>query len=693
MNPISDAAPSPPAAHRMAVALLVLAAVLNLWLATRNWHANLLEIHDLRQVQTAVTAYYLRQDGVRLDYHTPILGAPWAIPMEFPTYQACVAWLSQGSGLPLEQAGRLTSLLFFYAGLPALFLLLRRWAVTVEAACCAVAAVLTSPLYIFYSRTFMIESTALCFSLWFLLGYWDVLHGPRGRGLALAWVAGTLGILTKVTTFAAFGVSALLLGFAALRADWPGPARWRRLGWSAVTALPILLAGVWWVRHSDALKRLNPYGAFLTSSNLGTWNFGTLAQRLSAEFWSALYGNISQHILGVPALLLLLVGWPLLARPGRLRVLCCLIGFSGGFLLFANLYFVHDYYYYGSAVFLLAACGIVAGGVLHGPRLPWPIRALLVGGTLLVGQYIAFYRSYGAFFRQPGMEPPPIAEVLRATTEPSDVVVAFGLDWNGQLPYYSQRRALMVPHHMMDEDVAYARALANLAGERIAAVVVVGSLKESPYFLPPRLQQLGMEGAPIAESGNLALYLRSEVHARAIGLLRGRHYPGVQLMLERRPLAPDLKEIHRLEPETWRERLGMMSPAPYGYRSDFGFALIELGGTPVVNVHAPGELYFQPPAGARHIRAEGGLLPSAYTAGNTTDGIILQVLEESAPGHRRLLFERALHPLDRVLDREPAVIELDADRPFVGSLVFRIDPGPKGSVNFDWAYLSRVEIR
>jgi hypothetical protein len=677
----------------MAVALLVLAAALNLWLVTRNWRANLLDTHEFRQVQTALTAHYLRQDGVRLDYHTPILGAPWAIPMEFPTYQACVAWLSRGTGLPLEPAGRLTSLIFFYAGLPALFLLLRRWAVSVEAACCTVAAVLTSPLYLFYSRTFMIESTALCFSLWFLLGFWDVLHGPRGRGLALAWLAGTLGILTKVTTFAVFGVPALLLGLAALRADWPGPARWRRLGWSAVTALPILLAGVWWVRHSDALKLLNPYASFLTSADLRSWNFGTLAQRLSPGFWSTLYENIAKHILCAPALLLLLAGWPLLGRAGRLRMLFCLVGFSGGFLVFANLYFIHDYYYYGSAVFLLAAGGIVAGGVLHETRLPWLIRALLVGGTLLVGQCIAFYRSYGAFYRQPNAEPTPIAEILRVTTAPSDVVVAFGLDWNGQLAYFSQRRALMVPNHGMDQEVAFTRALANLAGERIAAVVVVEALKKSPYFLQPRLQQLGMEGAPIAETDDLSLYLRSDVHARAIGLLRGHDYPGVQLMLERQPLALDLKQTRSLESAAWRERLGMMSPAPYGYQSVHELALVDLDGTPVVNAHAPSELYFHPPAGARHIRAQGGLLPSAYAAGNTTDGIILQIFEESTPGQRRLLFERALRPLDRILNREPAVIELAADHPFAGTLVFRIDPGPKGSTNFDWAYWSRIEIR
>lgn len=694
MTDTTDTPPASPTARRIAIAFLILAAALNLWLVTRDWRSNLLDAHEFRQVQTAITAYYFRQDGVRLDYETPILGAPWSIPMEFPTYQACVAWLSRATGMPLEQAGRGTSIFFFYAGLPALYLLLRRWKMPVEAAMCAVVAVLTSPLYAFYSRTFMIESTALCFSLWFLFGFWDTLHGSRWRGLALAWLFGSLAILTKVTTFAVFGVPALVTGLGALRNAWPEPhhAVWRRLGWCVLTAVPILLLGFLWVRHSDHLKQLNPYAAFITSTGLREWNLGTLAQRFSADFWQTIHFNISKNILGEPAQLLLLAGLPLLAREGRLRVLLCLLSFSGGFLLFSNLYHVHDYYYYGSALFLLAAFGVVAGGVLRETRLPWLTRALLVGGILLGTQYAAFDRGYGNFYRRPNPAPLPLAEIIRLTTARDDVVVVFGLDWNGQLAYYSQRRAIMVPHHRIDDAEAFQQALANLGTRRVAAMVVAGNLKNSTHFTRPHLQRLEMEGTPVAETDNMALYLRSDLHASAIGQLKGNNYPGVQLMLERRPLALDMKETHQLDTPAWRERLGMMQPAPQGYQSIFPLSFIDLDGEPVVNVHAPTELYFHPPAGARHIRARGGLLPTTYTDGNATDGIILQVFEETAPGQRHLLYERPLRPLERILDREPAVIEVDADHPFEGRLVFRIDPGPAGSVNFDWAYWGRVEI-
>ena len=57
-----------------------------------------------RQAQTAITTFHFLQDGVKWDYITPILGPPWEIPLEFPLFQACTAWLVQATGLELDVA-------------------------------------------------------------------------------------------------------------------------------------------------------------------------------------------------------------------------------------------------------------------------------------------------------------------------------------------------------------------------------------------------------------------------------------------------------------------------------------------------------------------------------------------------------------------------------------------------------------
>ena len=68
------------------------------------WNASILDRYEFRQVQTALSAFWVIQDGFRLDYLTPIFGPPWSIPMEFPIYQWSIAALVGLTQMPLEQA-------------------------------------------------------------------------------------------------------------------------------------------------------------------------------------------------------------------------------------------------------------------------------------------------------------------------------------------------------------------------------------------------------------------------------------------------------------------------------------------------------------------------------------------------------------------------------------------------------------
>jgi hypothetical protein len=691
-------APAPsPFATRTIAALVLAALALNLWWVTRAWNESLRDGHEFRQFQTAITAYYFQQDGVKLAYETPVLGAPWSIPMEFPTYQTVVAALSRATGWPLEQTGRAVGILFFYAALPAVFLLLRQWRIPRALAWCAVAAVLTTPIYAFYARTFLIETTALCFALWFLWGFHHGLAGHRLVGGAVALLAGMLAALTKVTTFGVVAVPALIAGLLALRdAFREKSARadaLRLLLWCAGIALAIGAVAVAWVRYSDAVKAANPYAGFLTSGGLKEWNLGTPGQRFTAEFWHGIYAITSRNILSEPALLLLCSGLVLLLPAWRRVVLGCVAVGCSGFLIFSNLYFIHDYYHCASAVFLVAGFGIVAGAVLVEERLPRTMRLLLVGGTLLVAQTAAFLRTYGGFYERPNPRPMAFAEIVERTTDRNDVVAAFGLDWNAELPYYSRRRAIMVPHNRIDDTAAFAQSLAALGSRRVGALVLAGTLKTSPYFIRPRVQQLGLEPFPIAETDTMALYLRRDLHERARGILQGNHYPGVALFLESHAAPPQLEKEHDLETPEWRAKLAPLGPtAPYLYRSIYPLGVNELNGQPILGTHAPTELCFRAPPGARHIAARGGLVPAAYTDGHITDGVVLQVIEELPSGARQILFERALRPVEIIADREEVAIQLDLDRPLTGNVLLRVDPGPAGNVNFDWAYWHSVRI-
>src|SRR5207302_1793389 len=95
-------------------------------------------------------------------YETPVLGAPFSLPFELPLYQWLSARLSTLGGLPLETAGRLVSEAFFLLTAAALFAALGALGIPRPRRLAFVSILLVSPVYLFWSPTFMIESTALC---------------------------------------------------------------------------------------------------------------------------------------------------------------------------------------------------------------------------------------------------------------------------------------------------------------------------------------------------------------------------------------------------------------------------------------------------------------------------------------------------------------------------------------------------
>jgi hypothetical protein len=645
-------------------------------------------------VQTAVSAYYVKQDGFALAYETPVLGPPWSVPMEFPTYQFAVAAVSRVTGMKLEQAGRLISVVFFYAALPAVWLLLGRWRLSPTVRTCALLAFLTCPIFLFYSRTFMIESTALSLCLWFLWAFWTALEEFSWWRLVLAVGLGALAALTKVTTFVVFFIPASLLAVTA-SFSWKdrrfGVRSWRTV-LIAGTGLVLPVAAAYaWVRYSDQQKALNPLAGFLISSNLHDWNWGTLAQRCSGVFWAKIYSLTKENMLSEPALLVLLALLPAVSRAARWRVLACLAFYFGGCLTFSNLYYVHDYYSYASVGFLMAAFGILLGTVLEESSLPLAASAAIVA-LALVSQLLIFSRSYGSVYHRPNFPPSPFAEIIRRTTGREDVLIAFGLDWNPTIPYYSERRSIMMPNHLLSDGAALTQSIRGLAPRRVGAMIVTGTLRGAVEFLTPRIREFGLEPYPIAATKDMDLYLRSDLHDRARHDLLGNQYPGVTFTLQRKVMQDDLPSERSFAEPVWNGQLTMMSPAPYAWRGPFMPGVSDEQGKPALHTHAPFELLFQPATTARHVEATGGLIPDAYTHGNASDGVVLQILEEMANGERQVLSEHVLDPLHVAADRKEFTVRYTSDHAFNGRIVIRLDPGPLGNRNCDWGYWTSIKI-
>lgn len=148
--------------------MFIICLVLHLRYSLVGWNHNILDQHAFRQSQTAIGVYYLLQEGFKIDYLTPVLGRPWSIPMEFPIYQWIVTGLIAITNMPIDQAGRSVSLFFFYLSLFPLYSLLKLLSKDKYQRLLLLCFILVNPTYLFWSRTFMIESTALFFSLSYL---------------------------------------------------------------------------------------------------------------------------------------------------------------------------------------------------------------------------------------------------------------------------------------------------------------------------------------------------------------------------------------------------------------------------------------------------------------------------------------------------------------------------------------------
>ncbi len=686
-----------PVPRWLVVGTLVAALLSSGWALTRGWHNSLRDAHEFRQLQTALSAYYFQHEGIRLAYETPVLGPPWSIPMEFPLYQAAVASLSRTTGLPLEQSGRLVSIFFFYAALPAVWLLLRRRLPGPLDPLPAVAALLVCPIYLFYSRTFMIESTALCLAAWFVVFLDRALDRPLGWALPAAWICGTLGALTKVTTFAAFWIACALLvldRIAARRGAGEPLARatGRSLGVAVLAAAIPLLAGVAWVVYSDHLKELNPYGHFITSGSLRPFNLGTMAQRFSFEWWRSL-GYITSHsVIALPGLAVLAVG--LWASPPAYRrlALACLLCYPGGAVLFANLYYVHDYYSYASALFPAAALGVASAGLLRSARVPRVLAALLMVAGL-GGQVVAFRNSYYSFYQHENTPIPPEAAIIRAVTPPGEVFAGFGFDWNSLLPYYSERRAIMPFDSHTNDFAALDRSLAGLGSRHVTTMLVARRHRDDRNFTDILIGKLAMCAQPIARTETMDIYVRRDRAAAAVQALAAKKDWSAELNLKPADNFMVLEEIQDLAAQPWLETLANFSPRPFLAKGKYPVNYLEDPAGRALLTQAPTEIHFRPPPGSRTIAALGGMLPSAYTPPNNTPGVLVAVFELLPDGTRRSLFERLLMPFTEPRDRGDIAVDYTQEQPFTGIIVFAHYPVPSGNVSFSWSSWKRIAIR
>ncbi len=500
---------------RFSIVAFEICLLIHLISSSIGWNRMIDDFHSFRQCQTAISTYYTVKDGFHLAYETPVMGKPWPIPMEFPLFQWLVAGTVMALHTPLDQTGRSWSLLFFYLSLLPVYALLGYWVKEMEKKLFILCFILLNPIYLFWPRTFMIESLALFLGCLYILATAKTLLSPESWKARFfsTLLLGSLAALVKVTSWAVccFPCSLIVLwalyhGFLK-KAGLPGPRRSLVLG--ILILLVPLCAAIGWAHFTDQVKSLNPQADdFLTSNSRSQkdWIFGTLAQRVSLPEWGQIFDN--PHFpdwrggayRGMAVFFLLAVLG--LALPGRRWAKAACLGcFLLPLFFFTNLYFIHDYYFYANSLFFSIFIGLAFLALGEAaPHRPVRYLAVLPIALVLALSYESYLRYYH-IFRAPRTNTELISRVVREHTDEGGVVLVYGFDWDSTIPYYSQRRALMDRSNLPLGDPRTQKSLAALGGDRIDGMLVYERM--DPGFILERLRYFRLDPLPYALPGYL----------------------------------------------------------------------------------------------------------------------------------------------------------------------------------------------
>lgn len=410
----------------------------------------LLDNHSFRQTQTALTAYYFVKDGFKFAYETPILGNPWTIPFEFPIYQWIVALIKILTNGNLDLIGRIVSLSFYSVMLFYLFKIIQKFTLRYDYSIWVIIFTMMHPIYIFWSRTFMIESTVLCFSVVYLFYSLQYFESFKIKYIILTSFFGVLAALTKITTFLPFMFFTLILAWTIWLREKGHMFRWKiTLKYIALSIsifiIPFLSAKLW-VDYSDNLKKGSNYAYNYTSSkNLMTWNFGTLKQRISFCQWEKILINSQIYSHKLYLLIISLIIFIFLKKlKFRYHVLICIGLYLLAPLIFTNLHIVHDYYTFSNSIFLCSALGFIIISFISTNLFSYKVFGIIIGIFFILFFNKKYKEGYYLAQNSRSNYLIPITNYIKKITSSEDQIIVYGNDWGSEYAYYSERKTLAI---------------------------------------------------------------------------------------------------------------------------------------------------------------------------------------------------------------------------------------------------------
>ena len=140
-------------------------------------------------------------------------------------------------------------------------------------------------------------------------------------------------------------------------------------------------------------------------------------------------------------------------------------------------------------------------------------------------------------------------------------------------------------------------------------------------------------------------------------------------------------------------RYSMFDPTPERVTCAHPFTSVDVDGRTFGLCHAPSTLVWSVDPGRFALETSFGILDSAWSGTNCTDGAYFQVLLVPDGGKPQTLFERRLDPAKVPLDRGVQSTRVEFDTDAHARVALRIGPGPKGNSACDWTYWGGFTLR
>ena len=419
------------------------------------------KIGVFRQAHTAITAQWLLKGGDWLIYETPILGAPWKIPLDFPLYQWMMAALTAITDLTLIQSGRIISLIFWIATLWPVYRLTRRYMQDNLLFLAIAILFLCAPQYLVYGPAVLMETLALFSSFMWLDVFANAIDRKQIRAFILPTVWATIAISVKITTFMPFAILGALILIRAWKQDGTldqiaqGPAKSFKpvlnRYWPLIpsTVIPIGLFFIW----LDATEFMRDQ-APIAKGVLGSEVYRKLVMPGGLPFQAALWRD-AIALRAVPNALG--YSWGLIPMAALLftrnsKYFWPLTGLMAAFLLPMMLFsFNHQlqpYYQTANAAFLIIFCALACLSLTHAGR---PALFAVSIAVIAAFQISYFYENYSRNLFGDSMKRKyhrahiELSDIIQNQTDPDSVIVVFGTGYASTIPFYSERRSLSIP--------------------------------------------------------------------------------------------------------------------------------------------------------------------------------------------------------------------------------------------------------